>query len=1310
MAEMNPRNLDAPALQDVQLPTPVAAAPVDAERVPASAALAGTRQEAQGAAQQEQALRKTSSLGASVKAAAGEWSVVRAAEVFSGPQFDRTPGYTPTEDMLGVGQSLSDEEQQFLQESGSTEEFKFRERKLMQYRDTQQTIGDHPIAGFATMMLDPGYIMADMASLGAGRVAALAGASGRAVAGGAAVAANLALGSIEQQVRPVSDAEVVLNALANGAATSMFYTGGRLVRKDPAFPSEELNEVVQKANLTNPDRGSVPVNFVADDVQSPRTGTELMQELEKHFAGTEYDEIYQLIKNAPETAQVRVSTAKEIGEANVGGRTLASQARGAWWKQPREEGTLSRTTGQRGPQGILWLAPDAGIDVALHEMVHAVVENRVRQAAFKPQQAKLEALRASGLNALKYQGKDAIGENAAGFLRSVMADSGEFLTYSLTSPTFRKFLKDVQLLPDGSSAKLSRPATPEFVFVPPAPTALTLWDKVKDMLTSVFGGGKPQLDAYLKKQDAHNAGKAKQAASQKFATWDSELKSVIREVMQGPTPGLISSMKPAGGVSFGNALDIPASVATSIDSIQLSAKIAKNEEAAAEKLGNKLAWNLHKTIASYGAAAKRVADLLVDDPVNMTTDSVVSQTRAIRADLSAGQYKYEDLLKVALANKQAGVRARITSPREAAKVQQAIEQDVAMELLRRERAARLGLVQDSPFDSTITKMADVIDEVNANALAEMQRAGVVGAEQIVEKSGYFSRRWDVTKQDDFLKTFTDAGYSANEAKNKLIGMLAQSMRRANGWDGELSRDIASAVVDRTHRKGYFEDTAFRSHVGNDAAKEVRDILKGAGLSGDRLQKAMDVLTGVTDEAGKVPVLKHRVELDMKAGTMLPDGRMFTVAELIDTNMGKITDRYLDTVAGQSALARKGLSSVTEIAKLRTSMLEDISSETARAEAANLFDQTINAVLGRPTGEDMPEFMRKAQSVNRMVGLASSALWQITEYATIMQRFGALKTLKYTLKEMPGARQVFNSSIKDKGAATDLRNILARNSSQDIRIRPYIQRMEDNFEVAVSNHLQLALTQAEQLVPYINGMKYIQHHQARVSANLIVDVFEKAARGDVRAQNMLNRYGLESGSMQNIASEIKEFGGDTTKWSDGTWETVRGPMTKMMDDAVLRNRTGEIPAFAQFSALGKFVFTFRSFVLGAHNKILAGGLAREGFGGTALLMAYQLPLAMMATAANATIQGKPVEDEEELIKKAISQMGALGLLSEVWGVASGQKEQFGAPGLIAIDRLYKIGSSAANMEGGDTAANALSAVPLISIVPGVRAIGETLKGE
>ncbi|MES8785772.1 hypothetical protein U6R20_12270, partial [Cutibacterium acnes] len=191
--------------------------------------------------------------------------------------------------------------------------------------------------------------------------------------------------------------------------------------------------------------------------------------------------------------------------------------------------------------------------------------------------------------------------------------------------------------------------------------------------------------------------------------------------------------------------------------------------------------------------------------------------------------------------------------------------------------------------------------------------------------------------------------------------------------------------------------------------------------------------------------------------------------------------------------------------------------------------------------------------------------------------------------------------------------------------------------------------------------------------------------------------------------------------------ARVVMINSMDDAVVRARLGEIPAFAEFSTLGKFLFTFRRFVAATHNKTLVNTINRDGVLGMATLMAYQYPLAFLATAANNVISGKGFDDKSPIAAtagQALNYLGAIGFASEFTGVLTGQQRSFGAPGLLFLDRVYGVAGNVAGVgrsalqgdaEGmlnnaRQATGNTLMALPLLSIVPGVRALTEAVKGD
>lgn len=1386
--------------------------------VPVASTVVGSPLLQAGAAMLQQNNRERANMLESTGAAVTQWMPSRLYKGYGLPEFPVVPDFKATSMLGQVDFVMSKEQEEFFLQSRSPQEAANKLELMQRQRDAYQAMGDNPITSFVVGALDPGYLALDIASFGAARAARLAGAgiAGQRYLGAAtAFGTTYAAGQLEKQVVPLSEKEVFLTAMANGALTGALIRAPRIAAGappaapvveaiDPAFPGAQLTAITEAAtqgarrdavldvaedfvgpvqvhrapaNLTRPlvpatGEGSTPVRYVSGEAAVDYIpGIGLSQ---SEFSALTKDGRVLAINSAAELSTVSPSVRKGFTQVDPTAKAvyLPSDDRVYLIRSNLKEGDdvkgilLHEVGVHMNAERVLGTAQAAKLLDRLEEL--AVGGNvRAKQAfADVPKNTPLHLVREEALGYYIERNHRISGDS---FVQRMLHGVREFLRkVGLTSLKLNE--SDIIQLVRKSARGGEKAKATSFDSVFPYVWHGSPVRGIDQLDTAFIGSGEGRqafgwghyvtsekgtaLD-YRNKESARRGIDPEEgglyrvkinAEQSQFLNLDSAAQSpevaaalTRLEVPQGLTgaqayqhleqslgsaeaaskalraEGVVgnryatgrtrmSDVQSSNYVVFDNAdVDMAARYSRGLPSLNQAQKEV------AKVAGKAISWSLHKTLGSYSTEAKRIADMLVDDPLTRTGNSVANQQRAIRADLEPYIIAYEDQLKAALAESGYGTFNRITRSAEALKVQQAIEREVGMEMLRRNELNAAGMpITYVGVNPQVKAMADSLDDLSKAALAEMKRSGVSGAANVAEASGYFHRRWDWGRMDNIAQALIRDGATPDQAKATMIDMLGISIQRANGWTPELARDIATATYSRARAKGYFEDSAFRKPVGEDATNEIRAILSNSGISGARQQRVLDVLSGQVDEAGKAPTLKHRIEFAMDESITLRDGTKHSIADMIDMNMLNTSERYLDSVSANAAFARKGLTTATDVLNLRKEFLESIPEIGKREQAAALFDNTIAALRGAPVGEELPRVMRMGQAVTQMVGLARAGLFQFTEYASTMAQYGGLRTMASAFKEMPFLR----SAMSDPKEAEHLRNVLVRNASADMRIRPYIQRMEDNFEVPISDSMQLSMQQAKQLVPYLNALKYVQNHQARTAGNLIVNTVERAAAGEIKAVAVLQEYGLELHSLQKVKTEIGTHGMDTAKWSDDAWDGLRAPITRMMDDAVLRNRTGEIPAFAQFTSTGKFIFTFRSFVLGAHNKVLAGSLHRSGFDGLGLLMLYQFPLTFMMTATDsAVIKGKKQTDAE-IAAQAFGQMGSLGLFSELVGIATGNKQQFGSPGTIALDRLYKIGAAVrpAVQSGsyGDLGAAALGSVPLLSIILPVKAIGENLR--
>lgn len=1199
------------------------------ERVPVSRVNPGLDLLTEGALNLHENNREKAGVLASVGAAMTQWLPVHAYNYWYTPKFASDPDFNAASFMREqVDYRMDSDDESFMLKAVSAEDARYRLNHLQDRNMAYGAMGDHGVASFLTGVIDPGYLAIDIASLGAARMARLTGASGKLVAGATAGALSYGAGKIEQQVQPTSEWAIVGNALANGAATGMFFKGGKVVPRDPEFPSARLGEL-------------------ADELQAKPRATP-----EPHTAPDGPN-----MQNVIRTAEAAPAPRMVSEWASVAGTVEAKTARAL-----EKEGKL--------------VAVASAAEVAQHSSVPLRIAPDAK-AVYLPEDGRVVVI-ADNIQP---------GDDVRGILLHEVGVHMNAPT-ALGAETFAKMKDDLQKLADGGSAR----AKQAFEDVPADTPAASRAEEALGYYVERNHGVLNDSLVSRFKHEVKNKLRSIGLAPMKYS--ENDIMQLVRK-----------SAKLGSKTEGAGTLTSPVMYSKGLTPLPHSAAV--KQALSSKEVGAALEFSWSKSMSKYSEVAAEVSELLMDSPTSKARNSVASIRRAVRADFAALQYAFEEKLLDMMAKQGYGLRQRIIDTQGGVRAQQRIERDLNAEMLRRQRASAEGVPYDSTgVDPDIKAMADAQGSMNKQVLAQMKAAGVAGAEDVAEQAGYLHRVWDSAKLEAVERKFLENGpVPSGYVRGQIVDAISVGIQRANGWDAQLSSDIAGAIYDRAKRKGQFIDAELRGAQGVDAAQQVRDILTDSGVRGDRLERAIETLVGVQDEAGKLNALKRRIDINMDEPIALPDGTSVTIGDLLDSNVSAITDRYLDNAAAQIAFAKKGMTKPSDILDLRKRLADSIPELSRREEALRSYDDLINVLKGLPVGEEQLQAMRIGSALTQMVGLSSSGLWQLTEYAPIMAHYGAGRAISNMVKELPFVR----SMVKEE--ASSLKEVLARNSAQDTRLRPFINKMEDNFDIQMDDTVLLKLQQAKQLVPYANAMKYVQHHQARVTANLIVDTIVRAVKGDAKAAESLGSYGLESGIMVRLRDDINAHGMDTSKWSAATWDAVRAPLTKMMDDSVLRARVGEIPKFAVTSTLGKFLFTFRSFTLAAHNKVLASTLTNQGYAGMSLLLLYQMPLTVLAAAANNELSGKS-KTLEATVAQAFTQVGALGLFTELFGVITGEKKQFGTPGLIGLDRLYRIpGAVSADIKSGtfgNTGAALFGATPVLSTILPLKGVGEALK--
>ena len=1250
----------------------------------------------EGKAALEAANRPEPTIGEAMKAGVKAWDTTRILDAINMPKFAAEADFDVKPYIRQVPFQLAEHEQKFLAVAKSEEEYQYKLDLLEKQRDNAAVMSQRPWIAGAVGIADPIWLGIDIASLGTASAATrgfqLSRVAGRTIAAATAGAASYGASRTAQQAAAIEDSDVIFNTLLNASVGAAFFNPKtrRLEKMDPTFPADELATTIRRGTDGAPPVEARVASEVGDVNQFTRSRTAQAAEQPKAPLTPEQGALAERMQDAPRQATLGVPGTVDAGAlARYGARNL-DEATDAYTLLARHEADADF-----GPM-IRVLREKHGESLA--QVVAR--EGDVRNPFYTPDNGTMYVDRKADAFQVLHEAIHGLTSNKLAYGRANPGTAHGRLVTEL-----EELRKTVAAFID----KMPQVDKADLHIDPKKPGSAYFTQNVDEFVAGLFAG--------------KNDGFARIMASipaQGSRTALTKMIGVVRKLL-GVPPKSESALTKALGIADelmrtkltvkGDSSDfVKQHFAPSGTPAQINQQVAGWWDTQSKRAGSKIEWSLNRNLRSRGTNGNKVADILVDDPINMTGDSAVSQRHAIRAELATKQAAYEEHLKEMMATQGIGMWQRVFQANRGMAVQGQIEADLATELIRRDNLVRKGLpTANSQVDPELTKLADLHDAATAAGINERKAAGVRGADLIEAGSGYFHRKWDVTKLEDIEGRFLASGMGERAARKSVRELIATGIQRADGtMPRDVAEDIALAITERTRRKGYFEDAANMGTMGDDGAQGIRAILHGSGLDKRRMDQIEEFMSGRKDDAGVASSLKHRVAMDLSASAQLPDGTTVRILDLVDTNLTRGLDTYLDDAAGSAGLARKGLVDNSDIVKLRKEFLEGIASESERKISADLFDNTIKAIKGQPVGEDMGRAMRNLQAVTTSVGLANSGMWQVMEFANVAAKYGLVKTATQAISRLPILKQLIGQVAGSVDEAGSMAHVLSHNSNVDLRIRPFVAKMEDNFSIAVDDRLTLGLQQAKQLVPYINAMKYVHHAQANMTANLITDLVKQGANKKAGAREMLAKYGLEGHQLDRLKIEIDQHGMTVDKWADGVWADVRGPLNKMMDDAVLKNRTGELPAFAQFSTLGKFIFTFRSFVLGSHNKVLAGTMGRHGFAGLGLLMAYQFPLAMATTYAVGAARGKPESDMNKLAMRAIGQQSAMGLFTELFAVMSGNKQQFGASGLMAIDRLYKTTSQAAQGEFGNAAFTAAQTVPLLAILPGIKALAEQAK--
>ncbi len=175
-----------------------------------------------------------------------------------------------------------------------------------------------------------------------------------------------------------------------------------------------------------------------------------------------------------------------------------------------------------------------------------------------------------------------------------------------------------------------------------------------------------------------------------------------------------------------------------------------------------------------------------------------------------------------------------------------------------------------------------------------------GADTLTKTPGYMMHRWSGRNVSRMIYEGTkrhDMALALAEAYRSLMPKMKQK-------DAFI---IGKAVIQRAESMDEGINGSIASMLSGDGRKILTADLQRQGMSDKAIEKLIERMSGEMAERGKLGHLKGRVDIDPRF--VASNG--IKIVDMMDTDFGTLIPQRIRKVAGQAALARKGIRSKAE---------------------------------------------------------------------------------------------------------------------------------------------------------------------------------------------------------------------------------------------------------------------------------------------------------------------------------------------------------------------------------------------------------------
>jgi hypothetical protein len=448
------------------------------------------------------------------------------------------------------------------------------------------------------------------------------------------------------------------------------------------------------------------------------------------------------------------------------------------------------------------------------------------------------------------------------------------------------------------------------------------------------------------------------------------------------------------------------------------------------------------------------------------------------------------------------------------------------------RAIR-GIESDSkPVKEAARKYAGLYKDM----LKAAKEAGVKGFDDVSENEHYLPRAFEFNRLKEINRTLGDNGMA-----NFLADSMEKGMRDAGPIDRESMVAIAKGYVQRSKRLGLGIDNAMLNGIHLDDFEYIRGLLAEGTSDTAAVDRVIDSLKAKAyasaDGAGATRYAKFRVKFDEthSMNVRTPEGEMSTVsvADMWNNDVGQVTERYVRTMSGHTAMARVGIRSEADFQQSLAESLSSLDEAGAPKEERDLVESYAQGgyklITGRPLDNDKYGLFLKGMSVARDYAYTRSMNQAGFSIANNLIRPWTNGYAKYTAKYMPAMAQLFK-----RGADGELDHPLMKEierftgiGADSVNMHIWSQFEADSLTGKALNAVGQKLKVAGRVTSHISGMTPGLVFGQRMMSLGILDRIVRHAHGETSIPTKrLGVMGLDEDMLGRIKSQLVDNAPET----------------------------------------------------------------------------------------------------------------------------------------------------------------------------------------